>query len=209
MSDYVVGNPVTASARTVRCVRIVRLVATLSIPTVPMACATPAPSAVTAETSPVVVLPPAVTALDDTVSVTLALADSFTALPDGTCEGRSSNAGIANGAQAQLRGNIAGGSVSSTVTTHYRFTPPAPGRETDPAGEDDGEYCIVTAVFAPTRPDPDSRYLIKFPGGDWRGLVHVGRERYGRLDRPGYGSTFVIVQTCQRISDPPDKQCPE
>jgi hypothetical protein len=153
--------------------------------------------------------PPAATGIDNTVSVTLLLADSFDALPNGKCAGRSSNAGIADGAPVQLRGDTAGGSVWSTATADYQYFPPQPHDGRPQLDEDDGRYCIVKAVFAPTQPDEHSRYSIKFSGGNWRGLVTVGKAPYGQLDRPGYGSTFITIQTCRSASDPPDKVCPE
>lgn len=60
----------------------------------------------------------------------------------------------------QLRGDTDGGSVWSTTIVNYQRFPPS--------NEDDGQYCIGKAVFAPTHPDPNSRYWIKFVDGDWR-----------------------------------------
>src|SRR3712207_3802377 len=63
--------------------------------------------------------PPAVTTIDNTVSVTIALADSFDVLPGGKCAGRSDNSGMRDGARAQLRGDTAGGSVWATATADF------------------------------------------------------------------------------------------
>jgi hypothetical protein len=136
------------------------------------------------------------------------MADSFDVIPNGKCAGRSDNTGMRDGARVQLRGDTDGGSVWSVATATFERHPPKlyHGK---PLMVDDGLYCIVKAVFAPTIPDPKSRYSIKFIGGDWRRLVQVGRAPYGQLDRPGYGSAQITIQTCRSLLDPPDKDCPE
>ena len=89
---------------------------------------------------------PAISGIDNTVSVTMALADSFDVLPNGKCAGRSVNIGVSDGARAQLRGDTDGGSVWSVATARIERRPPLT--------DDDGLYCVVKVVFAPTRPDP-------------------------------------------------------
>lgn len=166
-----------------------------------------APATTTTATDTVPMPPPAVSSIDNTVSVQIALADSFDVLPDGTCAGRSDNIGIRNGAQVQLRGDTVGGSTWATATTRFEQHPPRiyHGK---PVIDDDGQYCIVKAVFAPTRPDPTSSYSVKFVGGSWvHNLVHVGRAPYGRLDRPGYGTANTGIQRCPSLLDPPTKDC--
>jgi hypothetical protein len=68
--------------------------------------------------------PPAVSGIDNTVSVTLGLADSFDVLSDGTCAGRDTNSGMSDGARVQLRGDTVGGSVWSTATARFERRPP-------------------------------------------------------------------------------------
>jgi hypothetical protein len=48
--------------------------------------------------------PPAISGIDNTVSLMMALADSFDVLPNGKCAGRSNNSGMSDGARVQLRG---------------------------------------------------------------------------------------------------------
>lgn len=141
--------------------------------------------------------------MDNTVSVTITLADSFDVLPDGKCAGRSDNSGMYDGAKVQLRGDTVGGSVSSIATAKFEVTPAVKKRP------DDHLYCIVRVVFSPERPDPSSRYSIKFVGGDWMEGIKVGREKFGRLDRPGYGSATILRLLCESLVDPPSKECPE
>jgi hypothetical protein len=118
---------------------------------------------------PTTVPPPAVSGVDNTVSVEISLADSTTRF--------------------------------ERHPFMYR------GKEVPEA--DDGLYCNVKMVFAPSKPDPESRYSIKFVGGYWRSGVTVGRAAYGQLDRPGYGSSRMTIQTCRSAADPPEKDCPE
>jgi len=153
--------------------------------------------------------PPAISGIDNTVSVTFALADSFDVLPDGTCAGRSANSGMRDGARVQLRSDIVGGSVWGTATARFERRPPqtyngVKGRWLD----DDGLYCTVTTVFAATNPDPQNSYSIKFAGSDWRGVRILSRFwMYEHMEKPGYGSTSIGVQTCGSLADPPDKDC--
>jgi hypothetical protein len=158
--------------------------------------------------APTTVPPPAVSGVDNTVSVEISLADSFDVLPGGRCAGRSSNSGMSDGAKVQLRGDTVGGSAWATATARFERHPfMYRGKEVPEA--DDGLYCNVKMVFAPSKPDPESRYSIKFVGGDWRSGVTVGRAAYGQLDRPGYGSSRMTIQTCRSAADPPEKDCPE
>jgi hypothetical protein len=151
--------------------------------------------------------PPAASEIDNTVSVTIALADSFDVLAGGKCAGRSNNSGISDGARVQLRGDTVGGSTWATATARVERRPVIlRGKEVPDA--DDGLYCVVEAVFAPSRPDPQSSYSLKFVGGDWwQHIVHVGTAPYGQLDRPGYGRTQITVQLCESPLDPPEKDC--
>jgi hypothetical protein len=154
--------------------------------------------------------PPARSGIDDTITVTYALADSFDVLPDGTCAGRSSNSGIRDGARVQLRGDTVGGSVWATATARFVHQPPRMYSGVNgPWLVDDGLYCVAKAVFPATRPDPGTRYSIKFVGGDWRGGVNV-RSRfwmYDFIEQTGYGSTYTGSQLCPNLADPPDKDC--
>jgi hypothetical protein len=156
--------------------------------------------------------PPAVSGVDSTVSVTMAVADSFDVLPDGKCAGRSDNSGIRDGARVQLRGDTVGGSVSSIAKVRFQNGPPIIYNGVNGHGlVDDGLYCIINAIFAPTRPDPDG-YSIKFVGGDWRSGVRPRNKlwMYKTIDRqPGYGSFTETYQTCRSLTDPPNKDCPE
>jgi hypothetical protein len=164
----------------------------------------------TATSATMPVPPPAASGTDNTVSVTMALADSFDVVPDGKCAGRSDNAGMSDGARVQLRGDTDGGNVWATATADFENK--GPQIYDGVKGHwlyDDGLYCIVKAVFAPTTPDPKSSYSIKFIGGDWLDFVQVGRAPYGQLDRPGYGTAQITIQTCRSLLDPPDKDCPE
>jgi hypothetical protein len=153
--------------------------------------------------------PPSVSGVDDTVSVTITLSDSFDILPDGKCAGRSDNSGMSDGARVQLRGDTVGGSTWAIATARFERHPfMYRGKEVPEA--DDGLYCVLKVVFAPTRPDPKSVYSIKFVGGDWREhFVRVGRAPYGQLDRPGYGFASIGIQLCRSAADPPDTECPE
>lgn len=185
-----------------------RIVAGVLLAAASSACHSPLISG-TATSAAVPVPPPAVSGIDNTVSVTISLADSFDFLPHGKCAGRSSNSGMRDDARVQLRGDTVGGSTWATATAHAEFHPVIYRGKLVPEA-DDGHYCVLKAVFAPTTPDPESRYSIKFVGGDWRqGLVHVGRAPYGQRDRPGYGRAQVTIQTCRSPADPPDKDCPE
>src|SRR5690242_18526841 len=62
---------------------------------------------------------------------------------------------MSNGARVQLRGDTVGGSVWSVATTRVWREPPRISHG-KPLADDDGLYCVVAAVFAPTRPDPSS-----------------------------------------------------
>ena len=154
--------------------------------------------------------PPAVSGIDDTITVTYALADSFDVLSDGTCAGRSSNSGMRDGARVQLRADTVGGSVWATATARFERQPPricsgVNGRWM----MDDGLYCVVKALFPATRVDPEWRYSIKFVGGDWRSHVQVRSQfwMYDFIEQPGYGSTSIGIQTCPNLADPPDRDC--
>lgn len=151
--------------------------------------------------------PPAVSAIDHTVTVRWQLADSFDVLPGGTCAGRGLNRGMRNGARMHLQGNTTGFVDETRVTaTLERRTLSARG-----ALSDDGLYCVIRAVFAPALPDPDG-YSIKFPGTPvkWDHLGASGRAPFGRPDLPpGFGSINLGSQTCPNLFDPPEKDCQE
>lgn len=167
------------------------------------ACSTGHPplTAGTATPAPTPPPPPAVSGINNTITVTFGLADSFDVLSDGTCAGRSSNSGMRDGARVQLRADTVGGTVWATATARFERRPPRP--------YDDGLYCVVKAVFPATRVDPEWRYSIKFVGGDWRSGVQVRSQfwMYDFIEQPGYGSTDIGYQTCEHLSDPPDKDC--
>lgn len=99
-----------------------------------------------------------------------------------------------NGARAQLRGDTEGGSVWSTATAHTE-------RLDLGIRDDDGLYCTLKIVFAPTRPDATG-YSIKFVDGNW----HPGIRTRGVT---GYGVVRTVGQACRSRADPPDKNCPE
>jgi hypothetical protein len=153
--------------------------------------------------------PPAVSGEDDTVSVIWALADSFDVLANNKCVGRDSNRGMGDGARVQLRADNVEGSTWATASAFVDRRPPRTYVYLGKAmTEDDGVYCVVHAVFAPATPDPESLYSYKFVGADWRlGRVHVGTAPYGQLDRPGYGTADIEIQTCPDLFDPPEKDC--
>jgi hypothetical protein len=150
--------------------------------------------------------PPAVSGIDDTVSVKWALADSFDVLPDGTCAGRSNFRGITNGAQALLRGNGTGFDVETRANTHVERWQPQISHG-KPLLNDDYVYCAVDAVFAPSMPDPEG-YSVKFAEADqWVWLGKPGGRPFGQLDKPGYGSYRITSQACPSLLDPPEKDC--
>lgn len=120
--------------------------------------------------------PPAVSGIDHTVAVKWSLADSFDILPDGTCAGRGDNRGMNNGARIQLQGDTTGFIDQTRATAHFH-------REILSMKEalmDDGLYCVVEAVFAPSMPDPDG-YSIRFSGT----RIHIDH-----LGKPGSGTPF-------------------
>lgn len=157
-------------------------------------------------------VPPARAAFDDTVTAVWHLADSFDIHSDGTCSGRSSNAGMADGAKVRVRSETEGGNSSTTATARVKQNPPriyngVNGHWVD----DDGVYCVVQATFAPAIPDPEGNYLVKFNGEDWSASVSVSSKfwMYDSLGPPGYGKSSTVVLTCTSLADPPDKECPE
>jgi hypothetical protein len=151
--------------------------------------------------------PPAVSAIDHTVTVTWQLADSFDILPTGQCAGRGDNRGMKPGARIQLHGNSTGLYDETTATASFQRR----ALSAKTALIDDGLYCVLRAVFAPSLPDPDG-YSIKFPGTpvSWEHLGRPGGTPFGRPDNPpGYGGYNLGSQTCPSLLDPPEKDCPE
>jgi hypothetical protein len=151
--------------------------------------------------------PPAVSAIDHTVIVKWSLADSFDILSGGKCAGRGDNRGMSDGARIQLQGNTTGFFDETRATARFhRYV--LSGKE---ALFDDGRYCVLEAVFAPSIPDPDG-YSVKFPGTRVK-QIHLGKPGgtpFGTPDNPpGYGSYNIGSQTCRSLLDPPDKDCPE
>jgi hypothetical protein len=151
--------------------------------------------------------PPAVSAIDDTVSVHWELADSFDVLPDGACAGRGDNRWMRNGARVLLRGNTSDFYTETRATAYFKHFPSViyHGK---PLMNDDYLYCIVDAVFAPSMPDP-SGYSVKFQNASEEWLGKPGGTPFGRPDHPGYGSYRIRKQTCQSLLAPPDEECPE
>jgi hypothetical protein len=151
--------------------------------------------------------PPAVSGIDHTVIVTWQLADSFDILPGGKCAGRGSNRGMSDGARIQLQGKITGFFDETRATASFQRR----NLSAKEALGDDGLYCVLRAVFAPSMPDPEG-YSVKFPGTPvkWDHLGKPGRTPFGRPDSPpGYGAYNLGSQTCQSLLDPPYKDCPE
>jgi hypothetical protein len=108
---------------------------------------------------------------------------------------------MSDGARVQLRGDTVGGSVWSVATARIERHPPLT--------DDDGLYCVATALFVPTSPDPKGSYSMKFVGGDWRqSIVALRRAPFGKLDT-GYGSVSGTIMMCKSLLDPPEKDCPE
>ena len=199
------GRPFFAPAR-------LRLLLAIVGALVMSACSSGRPVTVGSATPEHLPVPPARSAFDDTVTTVWNLADSFDVRSDGTCTGRSSNAGMGDGVKVQLRSETLGGSASATATARVKQHPPTiyngvNGHWVD----DDGLYCVVTAVFAPAIPDPDGEYVTKFGGGNWGHAVRVQSKfwMYDSLGPPGYGLVRTLVQSCRWLADPPDKACPE
>lgn len=152
--------------------------------------------------------PPAVSGIDDTVSVHWRLADSFDILPGDRCVGRGNNRGMFDGARVRLTGHTMGYAGETKATAYFEHFPPLMhlGR---PLLDDDYLYCVVEAVFSPGIPEPDG-YSVKFERA--RDDFWLGKPSgmpFGFRDRPGYGAYQITVQTCRSLLDPPDKDCPE
>lgn len=148
------------------------------------------------------VAPPAVSGINRTVVVHWQLADSFDVLPDGKCAGRSIFREMHDGVRVQLIGNTTGLGDETRATTHVE--------RRGASRSDDGQYCVVEAVFAPSVPDADG-YSIKFAGSAERArwLGKPGGAPFGQPDPPpGYGWYNVGSQSCPSLLDPPDKDCP-
>ncbi|WP_131536382.1 hypothetical protein [Mycolicibacterium aromaticivorans] len=194
------SSDMTVCHRTLRSLAVVMAVAATVA-----ACSTNGPPRGTASSSPVAP-PPAVSGVDHTVAVKWSMADSFDILPDGTCAGRGDNRGMNNGARLQLQGDTTGFTDETRVTARFR-------RATLSKKEalmDDGQYCVVEGVFAPSMPDPGG-YSIKFSGTRIH-IDHLGKPGsgtpFGRPDPPpGYGVYNISTQRCPSLLDPPDKDC--
>ena len=150
--------------------------------------------------------PPAVSGVDHTVTVSWQLADSFDILPGGMCAGRGPNRGMENGARIVLQGNTTGFVDETKATATFQRRPLSQKQ----ALEDDGLYCVLRAVFAPSVPDPDG-YSVKFPGTPvhWDHLDRLrGSTPFGEPDKPpGYGYYNLGSQLCPSLLDPPSKDC--
>jgi hypothetical protein len=112
-----------------------------------------------------------------------------------------------NGARVQLEGDTTGFIDETRATARFH-------REVLSKKEalfDDGLYCVVEAVFAPSMPDPGG-YSIKFFGTriHLNHLPKPGGTPFGRPDPPpGYGTYNITTQRCPSLLDPPDKDCSE
>jgi hypothetical protein len=151
--------------------------------------------------------PPAVSGIDHTVTVTWSLADSFDVLPGGLCAGRGDNRGMSDGARIRLHGDTTGFTDETRATARFERV----ALSAKQALGDDGLYCVLRAVFAPTLPDPDG-YSITFPGTRvrWDRMGKPGGTPFGRPNSPpGYGGYNLGSQKCRSLLDPPDKPCPE
>ena len=112
-----------------------------------------------------------------------------------------------NGARIQLWGDTTGFIDETRAAARFH-------REmlsVKEAQSDDGLYCVVQAVFAPSMPD-SAGYSVKFSGTRIH-IDHLGRPGgtpFGRPDPPpGYGSYNISTQRCRSLLDPPDKDCAE
>jgi hypothetical protein len=105
-------------------------------------------------------------------------------------------------------GRTDGGTVWSTATARLERRAPPRVPNGVPIEPDDGLYCIVTAVLAPTRPDPNGKYSYNFVGGDWRYGLLVGTSSYEH-DRSPFGSVYITIMMCRSLLAPPEKDCPE
>jgi hypothetical protein len=152
--------------------------------------------------------PPAVSGVDDTVWMHIELADSFDALPDGTCAGRDTYRGMSDQARVYLRGNETGFSDQTSVSARFKQYPTVMYHG-EPRLDDDYKYCVIDAVFTPSMPDP-SGYWLKFAGvGDEVQFGPPGRTPFGQPEHLGYGKYQVVMQACRSRLDPPGKVCPE
>jgi hypothetical protein len=134
------------------------------------------------------------------------LADSFDVLPDGKCAGRSGFREMRDGVRVQLRGDTTGFSDETRATARVEQQL-LDGKR---AFGDDGLYCVIEAVFAPSMPDPNG-YWLKFAGSadreKWLGKPSSGTP-FGRPDPPpGDGSFNIGSQACPTLLDPPEKDC--
>ena len=157
--------------------------------------------------------PPAMSAIDHTVSIGWQLADSFDVSPHGSCRGRSIFNGMGAGLRVQLRGRTTGLTDETRATA--RVEDHTTGRS---ARFDDGLYCLIQIVFVPAVPDPDG-YWLRFPGSqqpdvELRALSRGVGPIFSRgepVEQPtlpaGYGQFTSGSQSCPSLLDPPDKEC--
>lgn len=158
--------------------------------------------------------PPAVSAIDHTVSIAWQLADSFDVTPNGSCRGRSTFNNMGAGSRVQLRGRTTG------LTDETRATARVEDHTTGGSARfDDGLHCVIRIVFAPALPDPDG-YWLRFPGGqqpdvELRTLNRGAGPIFSRgepVEQPtlpaGYGQFNSVSQSCPSSLDPPDRDCP-
>jgi hypothetical protein len=127
------------------------------------------------------------------IDVTVAITDSFDIEPSGTCSGRGTFKGIADGAPVQAHGITHGHFNFGTVTTRYEHD------DYTRQKEDDGQYCVMTYSFTPDRSDPTGRYLLAMPlpGGGWGYTTEIKPNSAGIVD--------ITTSTCTELAAPPQK----
>lgn len=193
---------------------LIRLLVTAFFAGTLVACATSVPQPSAGTPRPLPSPPPAVSAIDHTVSIGWQLADSFDVTPNGSCRGRSAFINMGAGLRVQLRGRTTGLTDETRATA--RVEDHTIGRS---ARWDDGLYCVIRIVFAPAVPDPDG-YWLRFPASqqpdvELRALNRGVGPIFSRgepVEQPtlpaGYGLYNSGSQSCPSPLDPPDRDCP-
>lgn len=152
--------------------------------------------------------PPAVSGIDDTISVRMSLADTFDVLPNGNCAGRLIYQGVRDGARVLLQGNSTTWGVETRAVVHLEHRKPIMSRG-KPLLFDDYVYCVAEAVFTPPMPDP-AGYSIKFAGtSSWDDLgqpTHAATDSAHGGEWSGWNYDFS-TQMCPSLLDPPEKDC--
>jgi hypothetical protein len=198
------GTKVSFMSVCLRASRVARLLVIAAVSAFLAACSASGwPPAVSTKDSPSPSVPsPATSGIDRTVLVRWQLADSFDVMPDGKCAGRSIFSAMHDGVRVQLIGSSSGFGDETRATAHFERRPASPS--------DDGQYCIIEAVFAPSLPDPEG-YSIKFAGSRDRArtLGRPGGSPLGQPEPPpGYGYYNLGSQSCPSLLDPPERACP-